>query len=62
MDEREEHGMLPGTHERPGGAECRCGQEWSYWEDMCLTQHKAKFPERYPQSPPPLIPIRKEEQ
>lgn len=42
-----EHGMIPGTHERPGGTECRCGQPWSRWDDMCLSQHKAAYPDRY---------------
>jgi hypothetical protein len=32
-----EHGMLPGTHERPGGAECRCGMPWDFWNERCLS-------------------------
>lgn len=41
------HYMLSGSHERPSGPECRCGQPYSVWQDMCLTEHKALYPERY---------------
>ena len=34
------HGMLPGSHERRGGPECRCGGVWFYWDGMCLEQLK----------------------
>jgi hypothetical protein len=34
------HGMIPGSHERLGGAECRCGAEWSVWEEICYVQFK----------------------
>jgi hypothetical protein len=27
--------MLPGSHERPGGAECRCGAPWDRRFDTC---------------------------
>jgi hypothetical protein len=30
-----DHGMIPGSHERGGGAECRCGAEWSRWAGHC---------------------------
>lgn len=29
------HGMIPGSHERPGGPECRCGADWDRWNDKC---------------------------
>lgn len=32
---RPRHGMLPGSHERPGGAECRCGAPWDRRYDTC---------------------------
>jgi hypothetical protein len=32
------HGMLPGSHERGGGAECRCGSQWDRWNDVCVKQ------------------------
>ncbi|MFT4281196.1 hypothetical protein [Microbacterium sp.] len=35
--EAETHGMLPGSHERGGGAECRCGMPWDYWNSRCLS-------------------------
>lgn len=31
------HSMLPGTHERPGGVECRCGMPWDFWNERCLS-------------------------
>lgn len=31
------HRMLPGSHERPDGAECICGGPWSRWDDLCPT-------------------------
>lgn len=34
-DTRPAHGMLPGSHERPGGAECRCGASWDRRFDTC---------------------------
>jgi hypothetical protein len=27
--------MLPGSHERPGGAQCRCGASWDRRFDTC---------------------------
>ena len=38
------HGMLPGSHERSGGPECRCGAVWFYWDGACLAQLEAKEP------------------
>lgn len=32
------HGMVPGSHERGRGAECRCGAEWGRWTDSCAKQ------------------------
>ncbi|MDB4928305.1 MAG: hypothetical protein JWM10_789 [Myxococcaceae bacterium] len=29
------HGMIPGSHERPDGPECRCGRAWLRWDDRC---------------------------
>lgn len=37
MPETVVHRMLPGSHERPGGPECRCGAEWDWWNDRCTT-------------------------
>lgn len=37
MSDEQQHRMLPGSHERPTGPECRCGAEWDYWNDMCVT-------------------------
>lgn len=34
-DTRPAHGMLPGSHERPVGAECRCGASWDRRYDTC---------------------------
>lgn len=34
-DSRPAHGMLPGSHERPGGAECRCGASWDRYYETC---------------------------
>jgi hypothetical protein len=34
------HGMLPGSHERHGGPECRCGAAWLYFEDRCAASAK----------------------
>lgn len=48
MTERDEpHFMLPGSHERAGGPECRCGSGWDRWNDMCATGAKAPEPTRY---------------
>lgn len=30
------HRMLPGSHERGGGAECRCGAQWDRFNDECF--------------------------
>lgn len=30
------HRMLPGSHERPGGAECSCGAAWDRWGETCV--------------------------
>lgn len=35
------HGMLPGSHERPCGPECRCGKPWDRWNDRCSSAVKA---------------------
>lgn len=32
------HYMLPGSHERGDGAECRCGWGWDRFNDRCLSQ------------------------
>lgn len=37
-----EHGMIPGSHERAFGPECRCGQPYDYWGGRCLTQAREK--------------------
>jgi hypothetical protein len=29
------HRMVSGSHERPGGAECLCGAAWDRWNDEC---------------------------
>jgi len=34
----QQHYMLPGSHERAGGPECRCGWGWDRWNDRCLSQ------------------------
>lgn len=34
------HGMLPGSHERRDGPECRCGAVWLVAEDRCASGHK----------------------
>lgn len=31
------HDMLPGSHERPGGPECRCGAAWDRWGGGCMS-------------------------
>ena len=36
ISERVVHGMIPGSHERGGGAECRCGAQWDRWNDECF--------------------------
>jgi hypothetical protein len=30
------HAMIPGSHERGHGAECRCGASWDRWNDECV--------------------------
>jgi hypothetical protein len=42
QDAQRSHGMLPGSHERPSGPECRCGASWSVWRDCCATQVHAQ--------------------
>lgn len=37
-----EHFMLPGSHERPAGAECRCGSDWDRWNDRCCSPEAAR--------------------
>lgn len=32
------HGMVPGSHERMGGPECRCGRRWSRWDEECFSE------------------------
>ena len=32
------HGMLGGSHERPGGPECRCGADWDWFNDLCTRE------------------------
>lgn len=47
LAEAETHGMLPGSHERGGGAKCRCGMPWDYWNSRCLSfpaDHQAEAP------------------
>lgn len=34
----DEHRMVPGSHERPGGAECVCGGAWDRWMEQCVNQ------------------------
>lgn len=41
------HFMLPGSHERAGGPECRCGASWDRWNDTCTTGIKGPKPQRY---------------
>ncbi len=31
-----QHGIVPGSHERPEGPECRCGAAWSLFSDHCM--------------------------
>jgi hypothetical protein len=31
------HYMLPGSHERANGPECRCGWGWDRFNDRCLS-------------------------
>lgn len=35
-----EHYMIPGSHERLGGAECSCGHEWDRWNDSCTRNYE----------------------
>lgn len=39
----EAHGMIPGSHERAGGPECRCGVAWNRWADRCAAQPDHEF-------------------
>lgn len=35
-----EHGMIPGSHERWSGPQCRCGADWDWWageDGRCTT-------------------------
>jgi len=34
----EQHGMVPGSHERGNGPECRCGAGWDRWNDRCVAE------------------------
>ncbi len=34
---RLEHGMIPGSHERMSGPECRCGAGWIVFGSRCST-------------------------
>lgn len=34
-DSRPAHGMIPGSHERGNGAECRCGASWDRYYETC---------------------------
>lgn len=34
-EQSDEHRMIGGSHERPGGPECRCGAGWDWWNDRC---------------------------
>lgn len=36
------HFMLPGSHERRRGAECRCGHDWDRWNDRCCSPEAAR--------------------
>ena len=38
----EGHRMAAGSHERPGGPECRCGAPWDRWSGQCTTSKEAK--------------------
>ena len=44
MSTMREHMMIPGSHERPGGPECRCGADWDYWSDECVGAAKEVTP------------------
>lgn len=34
------HGMVPGSHERMNGPECRCGGwAWDAWNDRCYSDY-----------------------
>jgi hypothetical protein len=35
------HRMLPGSHERGHGPECRCGADWDRWNDRCCVDTAA---------------------
>ena len=35
------HGMVPGSHERPGGPLCRCGGAWLTWANGCLQEARS---------------------
>lgn len=38
----ERHGMVPGSHERPVGPECRCGAVWDRWNDCRAAESKTE--------------------
>jgi len=38
------HRMVPGSHERPRGPECRCGAEWDWWDDHCIRVAESDTP------------------
>lgn len=46
------HGMVPGSHERPGGSDCICGAPWSYWDNMCAQQLPRSTPAPSPEAGP----------
>lgn len=37
------HYVIPGSHERRGGPECRCGSPWDWWHDRCFSQARVEF-------------------
>ena len=39
----DDHRMIPGSHERLNGPECRCGSAWDWWNDCCFSQARAEF-------------------
>ena len=38
----QEHRIVPGSHERAGGAECVCGQAFDSWNEKCSSQMQAE--------------------
>lgn len=40
IGENKAHAMLPGSHERRSGPECRCGSGWDKWNEKCRSQQQ----------------------